>query len=111
MAAPTSCTVSGTLLEINGTAMSGITVKARPTRPFIHPTDNNLYMDYEVSTTTDGSGNWSLTLIETATPAVSYTVEFLYALGSTANNTRYSYTIVVPNSATANFQTLIAGQV
>lgn len=110
MSVPTSCTISGTCLKLDGSAFSGVLVKANCARPFVHPSNSAVYEDYEVTTTTDSSGNWSLTLVETTTPAVSLTISFYYP-GSANDYKRKDYTVTVPNTATATFASLITGQV
>jgi len=108
--AATICTVSGTCKKIDGTAFQSVTVKASCARPFVHPTDSVLYENYEVTTTTDSSGAWSLSLVETATPALTYTVSFYYP-GSLNDYQRKDYTVTIPNSASVAFESLISGQV
>lgn len=110
MASPTICTISGQCLKLDGTAFANVTVKANCLRPFIHPTNDALYEDYELSTTTDASGNWSLSLVETTTPNITVTITFYYP-GSSNDYKRKEYIIQVPNTATATFQSLIGSQV
>jgi len=110
MPSPTICTVSGTCVKLDGSGFASVTVKANSTRPFVHPTDNSLVEDYELSTTTDSSGNWSLSLIETTTPNVTLTITFYYP-GSANDYKRKEYTIQVPNSASVTFASLIGSQV
>lgn len=111
MPSPTVCTVSGVIRDTSGTLLPGTTVKANLRMPFIHTTDSSLIVNYEVTTTTDANGAWSLNLVETTTNSVTMTVTIFYATGSTNPNDRKEYTVTVPNSASATFATLISGQV
>ncbi len=108
MPAPTQCAVTGTLRDSGGNALSGATVRAFAIKPYVHPTDSSLIVDYQVTTTTASDGTWSLTLVETATPAVTVTIEFVYTQGSGGTQVRKSYTVTVPNSASATFASLIS---
>lgn len=110
MPAPTICAVSGILRGTNGVVLQGATVIGSSIKPFIHSSDGSLVVNYQVSTTTDSNGAWTLSLIETATDSSSVTISFFYPLGSAAGNERKEYTIIVPNSASANFSTLIGSQ-
>jgi hypothetical protein len=100
------CAVSGVVRDTTGTAIQGVTVAAYCSRPFIHPTDGSLIIDYRASTTTDSSGAWTLNLIETATPAVSLAVSFSYPLGLNKPTDSQVFTIIVPNQASATFASL-----
>ena len=104
----TTCTVSGTLKTVLNAALSGVTVEAYCTQPFFH-SDGTQIVDYGVSTTTDATGAWSLTLIETTSITKSLSVAFEFPTGSVERKRR-EYTIVVPATATANFSDLAAGQ-
>lgn len=110
MPAPTVCTISGLLRDTSGTVLSGAIVSATNLRPFIHTTDNSLIMDYQVSTTSAADGTWSLALVETATPAVTVMITFLYSTGSGNPTTTHEYNITVPNTTTATFASLIGSQ-
>lgn len=103
-----TCVVSGTLKDLTGTALAGYSVYAYLTTPFFH-TDGTLIPPYKVSTTTDASGNWSLTLIETATISKTITIAFDLPTGS-SERLRREYTVTIPNSASASFSTLATGQ-
>lgn len=103
-----TCVVSGTVYTLSGAGLSDVNVKAYITQPIIH-TDGTLIPNYEVSTTTAANGTWSLTLIETTTISKTLTIAFDYPDGS-AQRARREYTVTIPNSGTANFGTLAAGQ-
>lgn len=104
------CTVSGTVLNALDQGVGGVVVKANSNRPFIHPTDGSLIVNYEVSTTTASDGTWSLALIETTTPNLALTISFFYPAGPNSNQ-RKDYTCIIPNTASATFNSLITGQV
>jgi len=110
MAAPTVCTISGTLRDTSGQALSNATVSVSSIKPFIHPTDSSLVVNYSVSTTTDSNGLFNLNVIETTTPAVSLLLNIKYSMGSSAPSQTYTYYITVPNSASATLSSLISGQ-
>lgn len=105
------CAVTGTIRDYTGTGIGGVTVSAYAERPFIHPTDNSLIVNYQITTTTASNGTWTLNLVETTTPNTTLTISFVYPIGSNSLNTRQEYTIQVPNSASATFQSLIGTQV
>lgn len=109
-----TCIVSGTVNSLLGQGLNSVTVKASIVQPFFH-TDGTQFLNYEVSTTTDTNGAWSLTLIQTATAnagaGIPLTVALEYPSGGAGDYLRREYTIIVPNQATANFSDLIAGQI
>lgn len=104
----TTCVVSGTVKTLGNAGLTPVTVRASIPKPFKHPSDGSVIANYEVSTTTDVDGNWSLTLIETTTPAISVVITFDYSTGF--EQRRKEYTITVPNQATANFTDLTGSQ-
>jgi len=110
MANPTVCAITGLLRDTSGTVLSGATIAATNLRPFIHPTDNSLIMDYQVSTTSASDGTWSLSLVETTTPAVTVLITLTYPTGSGGGTTTHEYNVIVPNSGTATFASLIGAQ-
>ena len=101
-----TCVVSGTLVDISETAISGATVRAYTLSPFVSGT--NFVTNSLVSTTTASDGTWSLTLARTAnlTPARTVTIEFEYTNGTTGL-VKEQYAVSVPNASTAAFTTLI----
>lgn len=104
MAAPSTCIVSGTLLNVSAVAISGATVRCNITTPFVHTA--NLIPASQVSTTTAADGTWSLTLIETTTITKSLLIEFEYTDGGSSLK-KAAYPIVVPNTPTALFSNLV----
>ena len=103
-----TCVVSGKLVDPTGTAVVGATIAASLTVPYFY-TDGSLIIPYQVSTTTASDGTWSLTLAETTTTSTSIEVS-IYLPNGSGGTVRRNYTIIVPNSGTANFATLAAGQ-
>lgn len=99
-----TCIVSGNVKTLLNANVSGAVVKAVAMKPFFHGT--TLISGELVSTTTDTSGNFTLTLIETETVGYKINVVIEYYDGI-ANTKRASYPIVVPNSASANFSDLV----
>lgn len=100
-----TCVVSGTIKDLENNAVSGATVKAKITSPFFH-SDGTYIADYQVSTTVDGTGAWSLTLIETASISRTILVEIAYQIGSESMQKKV-YAITVPNTSTANLSDLV----
>lgn len=100
-----SCTVTGSIFDLTGTPIGGATVKAYLTTAYFYGTA--LVVPYELSTTTDTSGGWSLTLQETFSVGRSITISIEYPPNTTDNKVRLDYAIVVPNQSTANFSDLV----
>lgn len=112
MPSPTVCTVSGLLRDPSGAALAGATIIVQSIKPFIHPTDNSLITNFILTTTSGLDGTFSINIVETTTPNVTLTLSIRYLLGSTTNSTPVltSYTILVPNAASATLASLIAGE-
>lgn len=102
------CTVSGTLLTVNNTAIQGATVKATMTKPIVYG-DGTFIPCTEMITTTAVDGTWSLALVETVSTNTTMTISIEYPSGG-SDYRRVSYPVVIPNTATATFASLIAGQ-
>lgn len=110
MPAPTICTITGTIRDTGGTAISGAVISVQALKPFIHSADNSLVFNYEVSTTSGDDGTFSLGVIETTTDSVSLALTIKNAAGSASNLVLSTYSITVPNSASATLASLISGQ-
>ncbi len=110
MPSPTTCAITGTIRNTSGTLVSGAVVSVNSIKPFIHPTDNSLVVNYSVYDTTTALGTFSLSVIETTTPAVSLILTIEYPMDSTSTIVRQQYYITVPNSASATLASLISGQ-
>lgn len=95
-----ACTVSGTMYDAGGSAISGATVRANIITPqFVSTT---LYVPKEVTTTTASDGTWSLALVQT----LQYNVSIEFPPNSTDSNILRKYSITCPASLTADFSTL-----
>lgn len=99
-----TCVVSGNLKDVTSTVISGAIIKAVVATPFLVGT--TLVVAKEISTTSDSSGNWSLTLQETASVSKSIVVDIEYPDGATGLRV-VSFGVIIPNAATANFSDLI----
>lgn len=111
MPSPTVCTVTGLVADHTSTGIPGVIVIANSVRPFVHPTDGSLIVNYYNSVTTNASGLWTMNLTETATPNIGITLSFLYPQGPNSQSQKYDYTVIVPNTASATFSSLIGTQV
>lgn len=94
------CTVSGVIQDGSEDPVEGVTVEARVVSPFFTTTIQ--IIPKSVTTTTNSSGAWSLELSRGG----QFTVSIMYPPNAVDSARRYTYTITVPNSATANFSTL-----
>jgi len=94
------CAVSGVIKDASETALSGVVVEARPINPYFNSTTQ--IVPKTVTTTTDASGIWSLSLSQTGT----FTVTIMYPPNDVDSARRYNYTITVPAASSANFSTL-----
>lgn len=110
MPAPTQCTISGTINNLGGDPVSGATISVSSIKPFIHTADNSLIANYSVSATTNGSGAFSLDVVETTTVSVSLLLTIAYPLSSAGNKVISAYYVTIPNSASATLASLISGQ-
>lgn len=110
MPSPTICTVSGTVNDPSGTAVSAAIIKATLSRPFTHSADSSLILPFEVSTTSASDGTWSLALVETTTDSAYMSISFVFPIASANANIRRDYSVIIPNAATATFASLTTGQ-
>lgn len=95
-----TCAVSGTLVDLSETAVSGATVRARILTPQFSGT--SLVVPYEISTTSSASGVWTLNMSQ----GVSAEVTIEYPPNSMDSSRKYTYAIAVPTAGTAAFSTL-----
>lgn len=100
-----TCDITGNIKNLSGTAQEGVIVQARVVKPFIH-TDKTIVLGRAVQTTTDASGDFTLTLAETAGPAVTIEVTIKY-VDSQSGDKRVTYTGTVPNQSTINLADII----
>lgn len=96
-----TCTITGTITDPTGTAISGAMVELRVTTPQFDAT-NNLVVPYVSTVTTSASGAFILT----ASQGISAVVTIDYPPNATDSIRRYSYSIVVPSYTTATFYSL-----
>lgn len=95
-----TCVVSGVIKDPSETAISSVTVSAVPLNPYFTTTIQ--IVPKLISTTTDATGAWSLTLGRTG----QFTVSVMYPPNNVDSARKYTYTITVPDQATADFSTL-----
>lgn len=100
-----TCTVSGTIKSVGNSGIPNCTIRAYITSPFFH-TDGTYIANYQVSTTTDNTGAFSISLIETATISKTMTLEVEYPGGAT-DRLKNVYTVTIPNSGSATLASLI----
>jgi hypothetical protein len=96
-----TCAVSGTLLDAQGGAVLSATVCARVLNPTVSGT--SIITPALVETTTDSSGNFTLTLQQSL--SVIFTVD--YPMVGTEPLRQFSYTGTIPASTTASFTNVI----
>lgn len=95
-----TCTVSGLIEDITGTAIQGAVIKANLVTPYF--TTTIMVMPKEISTTSASNGTWSLTLIQGAQAIV----QIDYPPNTTDSQRSLKFAIAVPLTSTANFSTL-----
>ena len=103
-----TCAVTGNVKNLLNSNVQNCTVKASVLTPFFHGT---AWISGEISsTTTDSSGNFSLSVIETETVGkkISFTFEYNDGTGATK---RRAYTVVVPDEASATLADLVTSDV
>ena len=99
-----TCDVSGTITDVGGNGVENATIRAYPTSSYVSGTD--WVPGRQVETTSDTSGDWTLTLIRTAPDTRTITIEIEYPDGSSSTKVE-KYTVTIPDAATANFEDLI----
>jgi hypothetical protein len=99
-----TCAVTGNVKNLLNSNVQNCTVKASVLTPFFH---GSTWISGEIaSTTTDSSGNFSLSVIETETIGrkISFTFEYNDGTGSTK---RRVYTVIVPDETTVTLSDLV----
>jgi hypothetical protein len=96
-----TCTITGTLVDPTGTAISGAAVELRVTSPQFDAS-NSLVVPYTSTVTTDVSGVFTLI----ADRGISAVITIVYPPNATDSTRRYAYSVLVPSTPTANFHTL-----
>ena len=92
------CTVSGTFLNPQGTAVASATVHFNIETPVVDGS-GNLLMPKEITTTTASDGTWSLSIIQGVSG--NLTLDLNPTVSSPV--TKYSFSLVIPTSSTATF--------
>lgn len=110
MSVPTICAVSGSVVDLTNNPINAVTVEATTVRPYVDPSSGALIPNSSISTITDLTGAWTLNLVETTTANVGVKFTFYYSLGNNNAPAMYEYVVLIPNTTTANFSTLITGQ-
>ncbi len=96
-----TCAVSGTILQPSGEAATSVTIFARVPLPVVVGSD--LIAPFEISTMTDVSGNFVLTVQQSM--SVLFTVQ--YPIVGTEPMRTFNYTGNIPGAATATFTDII----
>lgn len=96
-----TCTITGTLVDPTGTAISGATVELRVTAPQFDAA-SALVVPYTSTVTTNSSGVFTLT----ADQGISGVITIDYPPNSTDSVKRYAYSVVVPSATSATFASL-----
>jgi hypothetical protein len=101
---PNTCAVTGNVKSLLGTNIQNCAVKASILTPFFHGT---AWISGEIaSTTTDSSGNFSLSVIETESVGKKITFTFEYNDGTGAVKLK-KYTVIVPDENTVTLSDLV----
>lgn len=96
------CTITGTIVDSTATGINGATIKFNVTAPQLDVA-NNLIMPFEVNTTSNSSGVFTLALDQ----GISGICAIEYPPNSTDSNRRHTFSILVPATSTATFASLI----
>jgi len=96
-----TCAVSGNILDPSGTAAASLEVSARVNQSSLSGT--SLIVPAQLTTTTNSSGNWTLTIQQSL--SVIFTVEYP-PLGTEPMRVE-SFTANIPATTTASFSNLI----
>jgi hypothetical protein len=106
MPLPSLCTVSGSVFAPDGTAQSGVAVRVYNLSAFTDASGNFFPPGLLASTSTDLSGAWSLSVVQTQILARSLTFQFEYPLSDNQSR-NIKFPVVIPTAATANFSSLV----
>lgn len=96
-----TCSITGTIVDPTGTAISGATVELHVTSPQFD-TANNLVAPYTATVTTNVSGVFTLI----ADQGISAIITINYPPNSTDATKKYTYSVVVPSTSSATFASL-----
>ena len=102
-----TCIVSGNIKDATNTDVADATIEAIPIITDIIDKENIIIPKNAISTTSDSNGDFSLTLIR----SVEYqgTGSYTFTIKPTAGGNFKFASLLVPDSATADFEDLIAG--
>jgi hypothetical protein len=106
--AVTTTSVTGTVRDTSGTAISGATIEASNTQAYFY-SDGSLITPYRVSTTSASNGTWSLTLVENVSSSTYTRVTVSFGDGN-GGTIRRDYSIIVPASGPVTLASLATGQ-
>lgn len=98
------CILYGWEEDLEGVAVEGATVRVTLLTPFFH--GNRRFSALRKETTTDSTGYWEISVIETATISTTVIVQIESADGSGGVNVK-SYTITVPDAVSASLASLV----
>lgn len=104
-----TCIVSGNVRNLLNNNVLNCAITVSVASPFFHPSTGSWISGEIESTSTDSSGNFSLTLIETASAGQNVRFTFSYFDGSSGRKVK-QYSVVIPNQASADLSTLIGSQ-
>lgn len=98
-----TCAVSGTLVDSTETAISGATIRFNIVTPYANSSTTNFFMPTEVSTTSSGTGTWTLNLSRNISGII--TIDF--PPNSMDSTRKATFAVVIPNTSTATFISLV----
>lgn len=98
-----TCVVSGTFVDASETGISAATVSFRIVSAYANSSTTNFFVPKVLSTTTGSLGTWSMALSQ----GISGILSIDYPSGTASPSVRLNYSIVVPATSTANFNTLV----
>lgn len=99
-----TCAVTGNILDPSGTAMTSLVVSARVNQGTLSGT--SLIMPLSINTTTNASGNWTLTVQQSL--AVIFTVQ--YPPVGTEPMRVENYTATIPAATSAQFSSIVTAE-
>lgn len=98
-----TCVVSGTLVDASETGISNAVVRFKLVSGTANGSATNFFAPEELNTVTASNGAWSLTLSRN----LSGMITIDYPPNVTDSTKRLSYSVVIPNTSTATFNSLV----
>lgn len=98
-----TCIVSGTLVDPSETPVSNAIVRFKIATGTANSSATNFFVPDELNTTSASNGTWSLTLSR----GLSGMITIDYPPNTTDSTKRLSYSVVIPNTPTATFISLL----